>query len=130
MDLSNPLGLVRCAVDFKRQQVLLLDIERQSGEFVKSREKYLSERPKKVNKQLIAEWNYEGKSFDDKIMEGLPNDNTVQKINMNSNNFTRADFISSKSLKSLYLNYNKINNLLIRNNYPSLTKLSMIDNQL
>jgi Leucine-rich repeat (LRR) protein len=63
-------------------------------------------------------------------MKGLPRDNNVQKIKMNWNNFTRADFISSKSLKELWLNHNKIRSLQINSSYPSLTRLMLIDNQL
>jgi Leucine-rich repeat (LRR) protein len=49
---------------------------------------------------------------------------------MSWNNFTRVDIISSKSLKELYLSHNKIGQLYIENNYPSLTKLELIDNRI
>jgi Leucine-rich repeat (LRR) protein len=68
--------------------------------------------------------------FDDKLIEGLPNDNMVEKIRMNCNRFTRADFMHAHSLKELYLNHNKIVHLHIGRNYPSLGKLSLIGNQL
>jgi Leucine-rich repeat (LRR) protein len=68
--------------------------------------------------------------FDDKLIEGLPNDNMVEKIRMNWNHFTTTDFMHAHSLKELYLNHNKIAYLHIGRNYPSLAKLSLIGNEL
>jgi Leucine-rich repeat (LRR) protein len=60
----------------------------------------------------------------------MPKDNTVQKILMGWNNFTRADFMRSKSLEKLELMHNKISELKILNNYPSLLKLDIRNNQI
>jgi Leucine-rich repeat (LRR) protein len=49
---------------------------------------------------------------------------------MSYNNFTRVDFFSSKSLDSLELRHNKITELRITNNYPSLSRLNLNNNQL
>jgi Leucine-rich repeat (LRR) protein len=108
----------------------VLDFERQPTRFLECRENYLAERFNKTDKKLVTEWDYERKGFDDEVMKGLPRDNNVQKIKMNWNNFTRADFISSKSLIELELCHNKIRSLQINSSYPSLTRLVLIDNQL
>lgn len=63
-------------------------------------------------------------------MEGLPNDNMVQIIRLSHNNFEKADFLRSKSLKELYLNHNLIKELEIKGNYPSLQKLDLVGNQI
>jgi Leucine-rich repeat (LRR) protein len=108
----------------------VLDFERQPTRFLECRENYLAERFNKTDKKLVTEWDYERKGFDDEVMKGLPRDNIVQNIKMNWNNFTRADFISSKSLIELELCHNKIRSLQINSSYPSLTRLVLIDNQL
>jgi Leucine-rich repeat (LRR) protein len=49
---------------------------------------------------------------------------------MSYNNFTKVDLFSSKSLYSLELCHNKIIELRTTNNYPSLSRLDISNNQL
>jgi hypothetical protein len=70
--------MVRCAVDFERRQVLVLDFERSPSTFREQRKRYLAYRLTKTGRKLVTEWYYEWKGFDDNVMEDIPNENTVQ----------------------------------------------------
>jgi hypothetical protein len=69
--------MVRCAVDFERREVLVLDFERSPSIFHEQRKRYLANRLAKTGRKLVTKWNYERRGFDDQVMEGIPNENTV-----------------------------------------------------
>jgi hypothetical protein len=69
--------MVRCAVDFERREVLVLDFERSPSIFREQRNRYLAYRLTKTGRKLVTKWNYERKWFYDDVMGGIPNENIV-----------------------------------------------------
>lgn len=121
---------VRCAVDLERREILILDFERDYNRFHEARDRYLNNTSLKSNKRWMFDWNYENQNFDDALLEGLREDDVVETMKMNGNNFTKINLFKSRSLQTLQLNHNRIQQALVDGNYPSLLELSLISNGL
>ena len=83
-----------------------------------------------MNKRWMFDWNYDNQNFDDALLNGLQEDDVVERIKMNGNRFTKINLFRSKSLERLFLNHNQIRMMDVDNNYPSLLELSLIHNEL
>lgn len=83
-----------------------------------------------IDRRWLLEWEYTQREFDDATFKDLPDDNAVETIIVDQNNFTRIDFLRSKSLLVLKMNLNKIHRIDVKDNYPNLRELYLIKNNI
>ena len=85
-------------MDLERREILILDFERDYHRFQEARDRYLNNTSLRSNKRWMFDWNYENQNFDDALLEGLREDDVVETMKMNGNNFTKINLFKSRSL--------------------------------